>query len=243
MSIEANKQLVAKLWSCLYEKDFDGVAACIADDGHYEDVPAPDPGARGPENVVKRLRIGLDRDEVTAFLEGDELTADVWRSYGRTIRELNIHSIPLFSFSVPSIGAVGGPFRPPGKAEAYVVRGSMDHNFFLELFEVLLRDVQAGRRIFDQRSQPYRLDEWYAKRMGVEGVNPVVRGGEQTDDEGTCTLASNGGGCDGDNRAWAMCIGATDGDEECATGDEGDAVSVSSGEDDCIYPGWPLGPP
>ena len=48
------------MWNALYRKDFDGVAACIAPDGHYEDVPAPDAGATGPENVVKRLRIGLD---------------------------------------------------------------------------------------------------------------------------------------------------------------------------------------
>jgi ketosteroid isomerase-like protein len=57
---EENKQLVARMWDCLYCKDFDGVAACIAEDGLYEDVPAPDRGARGPANVVKRLRVGLD---------------------------------------------------------------------------------------------------------------------------------------------------------------------------------------
>jgi limonene-1,2-epoxide hydrolase len=55
-----NKRVVAQLWECLYRKDFDGVAACMADDGLYQDVPAPDRGARGPANVVKRLRVGLD---------------------------------------------------------------------------------------------------------------------------------------------------------------------------------------
>ena len=55
-----NKEVVARLWACLYAKDWEGVAACIAPDGHYEDVPAPDPGATGPANVVRRLRIGLD---------------------------------------------------------------------------------------------------------------------------------------------------------------------------------------
>lgn len=60
MSIEENKRVVAGMWECLYRKDFDGVAACIAPDGHYEDVPAPDPGATGPANVVKRLRVGLE---------------------------------------------------------------------------------------------------------------------------------------------------------------------------------------
>ncbi len=60
MGVEDNKRLVARMWDCLYRKDFEGVAACIADDGHYEDVPAPDKGAVGPANVVKRLRVGLD---------------------------------------------------------------------------------------------------------------------------------------------------------------------------------------
>ena len=60
MSAAENKRVVESMWACLYRKDFDGVAAHIAPDGHYEDVPAPDPGATGPANVVKRLRIGLD---------------------------------------------------------------------------------------------------------------------------------------------------------------------------------------
>ncbi len=60
MGTRENKELVESMWACLYRKDFDGVAAHIAEDGHYEDVPAPDPGATGPANVVKRLRIGLD---------------------------------------------------------------------------------------------------------------------------------------------------------------------------------------
>jgi limonene-1,2-epoxide hydrolase len=58
-----NKRAVERLWQALYRKDWDGVAACLAEDCHYEDVPAPDPGARGPANVVRRLRIGLDHVE------------------------------------------------------------------------------------------------------------------------------------------------------------------------------------
>jgi ketosteroid isomerase-like protein len=55
-----NEQVVARLWQALYAKDWDGVAALIAPRGHYEDVPAPDPGATGPTNVVKRLKVGLE---------------------------------------------------------------------------------------------------------------------------------------------------------------------------------------
>ncbi len=58
--VEANKAVVARMWGCLYRKDWQGVAEELAPDAHYEDVPAPDPGADGPANVVKRLRIGLD---------------------------------------------------------------------------------------------------------------------------------------------------------------------------------------
>ena len=60
MAEEDDKKVVAELWSCLYRKDWEGLKAQLTDDAFYEDVPAPDPGARGPENVVKRLRIGLD---------------------------------------------------------------------------------------------------------------------------------------------------------------------------------------
>jgi ketosteroid isomerase-like protein len=60
VSADESKRVVEGLWRCLYRKDFDGVAALIAEDGLYEDVPTPDAGARGPANVVKRLRVGLD---------------------------------------------------------------------------------------------------------------------------------------------------------------------------------------
>ena len=60
MAETENKEIVARMWECLYRKDWDGVARLIADDGHYEDVPAPDAGATGPQNVVRRLRIGLE---------------------------------------------------------------------------------------------------------------------------------------------------------------------------------------
>jgi limonene-1,2-epoxide hydrolase len=55
-----NKQVVAEMWECLYKKDWSGLESRIAADGHYEDVPTPDPGATGPANIVKRLKIGLE---------------------------------------------------------------------------------------------------------------------------------------------------------------------------------------
>ena len=87
------------------------------------------------------------------------------------------------------------PFRPPGEHEAFVVRGSMDAAYFLALFELILRDVRAGTRVYDQvrnhlphipylppctvfahtsqpprvcdqAAAPYRLDEWWRPPTG-----------------------------------------------------------------------------
>jgi ketosteroid isomerase-like protein len=61
MSVEANRKTVEALWNALTARDWGALAACLAPDVHYEDVPTEDPGARGPENVVKRLRIAFDQ--------------------------------------------------------------------------------------------------------------------------------------------------------------------------------------
>ena len=60
MALDANKAVVRKLWETLYTKDWDALAALLHEECFYEDVPTPDAGARGPANVVRRLRIGLD---------------------------------------------------------------------------------------------------------------------------------------------------------------------------------------
>ena len=113
--------------------------------------------------------VGLDAAAAAAFLDTDELADVVWRSYGETIREKRIHSIPLFAFSVPAIGAQGGPFRAAGADEAYVVRGSMDDGYFLALFETIARDVEAGKRVYDGRASAYRQDQWWKKPEAAAG--------------------------------------------------------------------------
>jgi len=60
MSVQANRKTVETMWRALSEMDWDTVKSCLSEDVHYEDVPTPDPGARGPENVVRRLRIAFD---------------------------------------------------------------------------------------------------------------------------------------------------------------------------------------
>ncbi len=59
MSIEANRKTVEKMWEALSAMDWETLKSCLSDDIHYEDVPTEDPGARGPENVVKRLGIAF----------------------------------------------------------------------------------------------------------------------------------------------------------------------------------------
>ena len=60
MSVETNRKTIETLWAALSAMDWEILKGCLADDVHYEDVPTDDPGARGPENVVKRLRIAFD---------------------------------------------------------------------------------------------------------------------------------------------------------------------------------------
>ncbi|MEL7210475.1 MAG: nuclear transport factor 2 family protein [Actinomycetota bacterium] len=57
---EANRATVERMWKALGDFDFDTLKACLHPDVHYEDVPTPDAGAHGPDNVVARLSIAWD---------------------------------------------------------------------------------------------------------------------------------------------------------------------------------------
>ena len=96
MSIETNRATVEAMWKALSAKDWDTLKAQLHPEIHYEDIPTEDPGAHGPENVVKRLRIAfdhlidhqhtihhiacegevvfLDHTEVWTFTEGEKAT-------------------------------------------------------------------------------------------------------------------------------------------------------------------------
>lgn len=60
MSIETNKQTVERLWAALSAMDWDTLRSCLCQDAFYEDVPTEDPGAHGPDNIVRRLAIAFD---------------------------------------------------------------------------------------------------------------------------------------------------------------------------------------
>lgn len=84
---------------------------------------------------------GLDRNAAAAFLDTDELKDVVWQSYGSTIREKGIHSIPLFVFNSPLTD--GGPFGT-GQGKAVIINGSGDEAQFLQVFDSFLGDMQQS---------------------------------------------------------------------------------------------------
>lgn len=52
---------VLGLWAALSKRDWDGIKTFLADDCIYIDVPTgPALAARGPDDIVKRLKIGLE---------------------------------------------------------------------------------------------------------------------------------------------------------------------------------------
>ena len=57
---QRNRELIEAFWQDLERRDFDKIGSYFAEDGHYEDVPAPDAGATGPGAVAARLRVGLE---------------------------------------------------------------------------------------------------------------------------------------------------------------------------------------
>jgi limonene-1,2-epoxide hydrolase len=58
----ADKALVERFWAALYDRDWARVASFFGPDSEYTDVPSPaDDIAVGPEMVVARLRLGLER--------------------------------------------------------------------------------------------------------------------------------------------------------------------------------------
>ncbi len=107
---EQNKNLVRAFWKDLYSRDFDRVASYFDADSHYEDVPAPDSGADGPANIVKRLKIGLEpieryvHHEHRLIAEGDtvitEHTEDWHWHTGESV------SLPFVSIQVIENGRI-----------------------------------------------------------------------------------------------------------------------------------------
>lgn len=55
------KAVTAAFWDALYARDWDAVRSFFGPDSIYLDVPTgPGAAARGPDDIVKRLRLGLE---------------------------------------------------------------------------------------------------------------------------------------------------------------------------------------
>ncbi len=77
-STSANRALVEEFWRELYERrDYEKIGSYFTDDAWYRDVPAPDNGAIGPKQIVKRIRIGhepvarFDHEVLNLIADGD----------------------------------------------------------------------------------------------------------------------------------------------------------------------------
>lgn len=88
-------------------------------------------------------RSGLDTEDAVTFLETDKFEEEVWKSFEETVNVYHIHSIPYFVFHVPDLNMVS-PFQDSnrGSCSAWIVNGSMNSNFFLELFEEMFQAWQ-----------------------------------------------------------------------------------------------------
>jgi limonene-1,2-epoxide hydrolase len=54
------EDVVVGLWQALSRRDWGGVKSFLSDDCLYVDMPVPALAARGPDDIVKRLKIGLE---------------------------------------------------------------------------------------------------------------------------------------------------------------------------------------
>ncbi len=93
MSVE---DTVLGMWKALSARDWDAVKSYLADDCVYVDMPMPTLSARGPEDIVTRLKIGLE--SLASYANHDGLLvsngadviyehSEVWRWHtGETVR-------------------------------------------------------------------------------------------------------------------------------------------------------------
>jgi limonene-1,2-epoxide hydrolase len=66
MTATDNKGIVQNFWSALYDRDWERIGSFFGPDSEYTDVPSPaDDTAVGPEQIVARLRLGIE--PITAY--------------------------------------------------------------------------------------------------------------------------------------------------------------------------------
>jgi len=60
VSTIAAEDVVVGLWQALSRRDWDAVKTFLSEDCLYVDMPIPSAGACGPDDIVKRLKVGLE---------------------------------------------------------------------------------------------------------------------------------------------------------------------------------------
>lgn len=60
VSTIAVRDVVLGLWQALSRRDWDAVKTFLSEDCLYVDMPVPAASARGPEDIVTRLKLGLE---------------------------------------------------------------------------------------------------------------------------------------------------------------------------------------
>ncbi len=58
--LAANRELIERFWVDMGNRDWPAVRAYFDATSHYTDVPAPEDGARGPDEIEARLRLGIE---------------------------------------------------------------------------------------------------------------------------------------------------------------------------------------
>jgi limonene-1,2-epoxide hydrolase len=65
------EQTVLDMWKALSGRDWDALKTFLSDDCLYVDMPMPAVSARGPQNIVTRLKIGLE--SLSSYVNHDGL--------------------------------------------------------------------------------------------------------------------------------------------------------------------------
>ncbi len=58
--MDRNRRVVADYWDAHFERDWERMAEFFTEDCHYTDVGVDFTGATGPEEIILRLRLGIE---------------------------------------------------------------------------------------------------------------------------------------------------------------------------------------
>lgn len=56
----SNRQIVERYWDAHFRRDWDAMAGFFAAGAHYTDVGLDPTGATGPDEIIRRLRLGIE---------------------------------------------------------------------------------------------------------------------------------------------------------------------------------------